>query len=104
MILPNDPGLTYVLVGGAAAAVLKIAEHFWLVYMRGKKDTRADHAERVVESGYAQLVADLQNDNKRLNALVERLAVKVDEQTALIEQQRQRIYELSKLVERRKAP
>lgn len=102
MILPDDPSLTFVLVGGAAAAVVKIAEHFWAVYMRGRGEKRADHAERVVEHGYAQLVADLQQDNKRLNALVEKLAAKVDEQTVLIEQQRQRIYDLGQLVERRK--
>lgn len=74
MVLPSDDqGLSIALIVGAAAAAIKIAEHLWGIWMRGRSEKRVDHAEHVVDTGYAKLVADLQRDNDRLVAKNEAL-------------------------------
>lgn len=64
--------------GGVIAALLLCAAALWKIYLRIRKDTREEHAEREHYVGYSEIVEQLRTEVRRLSAAVNELGLELE--------------------------
>jgi len=70
--------IPYSDAGGAIAALLLCAAALWKIYLRIRKDTREDHAERTQGDNYAAIIEQLRMEVSRLARAVNELGSELE--------------------------